>query len=138
MFYDIYMIIVSTKCSHNGDVILWCHNDVISGKSHHFQKPSDFGVYQCNFQFLLQFLFVWHMYYTFCSVISLIYWFLNRFFSWNLVDQNFGKPKFWQNFVIWTYIQASDFCCFNVSYCKPMLIIDFKFLFASDDCTITA
>ena len=58
----------------------------------------------------MQFLFVWLIYCTFSCVISLIYWFLNRLFHETLVDQNFGKPKFWQNFVIWIHIQASDFC----------------------------
>ena len=114
---------------------LWRHK---CAKLRYFQNHQIFFNYQRNFRFLLQFLFVWLIYYTFCCVISLIYWFLNRFFHETLVDQNFGKPKFWQNFVIWTYIQASDFCCFKVSYCKPMFIIDCKFLFSSGDCTITA
>ena len=43
-------------------------------------------------------------------VILLIYWLLKWLFHETLVDQSFGKPKFWQNFVIFTYIQASDFC----------------------------
>ena len=101
-----------------------------------FSKTSGFCDYQCNFRFLSQFLFVWFIYYTFSCVVSLIYWFLNRFFYETLVDQSFGKPKFCQNFVVWTYIQASDFCCFKVSYCKPMFIINCKFLLASGDCII--
>ena len=144
-------IVVWTKCPQNGndmmasyyDVIMTSYYDVTTrhkcAKLRHFQNNQIFACnYQCNFWFLLQFLFVWFIYYTFCCVISLIYWFLNRFFHETLVDQNFGKPKFWQNFVIWTYIQASDFCCFKVSYCKLMFIINCKFLCASGGCTITA
>ena len=91
-----------------------------------FSKQSEFCDYQCNFCFLLRFLFVWLIYYTFCYVISLIYWFLNRVFHETLIDQSFGKPRFWQNFVVSTYIQASDFCCSKVSYCKPTFIINCK------------
>ena len=73
--------------------------------------------YQCNFLFLLQFLFVCLMYYTFCCVVSLIYWFLNRLFHETLVNQNFGKaklfylnlyPSFWfllfQSFILQTNV----------------------------------
>ena len=45
--------------------------------------------------------------------LLLFHYFFNfqiGFFHETLVDQNFGKAKFWQNYVIWTYIQTSDFC----------------------------
>ena len=56
-----------------------------------FLKPSGFCEYQWNFLFLLQFLFVWVIYYTFSCVTLLIYWFFNRFFHETRVDQSFGK-----------------------------------------------
>ena len=123
--YDYYTNQMSSQWWWHDCVILWRHK---CAKLHHFQNHQVFAIINAIFNF----------YYTFSCVISLIYWFFNRFFYETLVDQNLGKPKFFQNFVIWTYIQASDFCCFRVSYWTPMFIINCKCLFASDDCTITA
>ena len=44
------------------------------------------------------------------------------------------------NFVIWTYVQAFDFwfLLFQILYCKPVFMINYKSIFASGDWTITA
>ena len=136
--YNYYMNQMSWQWWCYGDVILWRHNNVTSVPSCIIFKTIRFLQFSMQFLILIPVFFVWPIYYTFCCAISLICWFLNRIFHEKLVDENFGKPKFWQNFVIRTYIQASHFCCFRVSYCKPMFIINCKFLFTSGDCTITA
>ena len=59
-----------------------------------FSKPSGFCNYQYNFQFLLQFYFVWLTCYTFSCVISLIYWFLNRFFMKHQLIKILGNQRF--------------------------------------------
>ena len=52
-----------------------------------------FSILIASFIFLAHIL---HM--LLCYFIDLL--FLNRFFHETLVDQNFGKAKFWQNFDI--------------------------------------
>ena len=105
-------IILLTSSSHHKDVI--CVSNCVNFKTIRFLRLS------MQFSILIAVLFG--------SYIT----------HFVLVDQNFGKPKFWQNFVIWTYIQASDFCCLKVSYCTPMFIINCKFLSSTGDSIMTS
>ena len=67
---------------------LWRHK---CAKMRYFQNHQIFFNYQRNFRFLLQFFFVWLIYYTFCCAVSLIYWF------WNWL---FMKYLFWEIYIL--------------------------------------